>query len=233
MRRFVQSFVYAFDGVVEATRSQPNLAVHLAAAVVALLLALALHLSLWAFVAIVLLVALVLGLELMNTAIEAQVDLASPERSPLAKRAKDAAAGAVLVVAIGAAIAGIAIFVQAAMAGYVRPVRPALDMQAIAAVLAATAILTVLAKAWLRGRFSGRATILWAALALLVASPPESQHLRYWPQLLVAGLAGWATLSRRRAQRPLGSDLLAMAGGLLVGAGTACLCLLVHDPRML
>jgi undecaprenol kinase len=233
VRRFVQSFVHAFDGVVEAARVQPNLAVHLAVAVVVLVLALVFRLSLWAFIAVVLLVALVLALELVNTAIEAQVDLASPEINPLAKRAKDTAAGAVLVVAIGALIAGAAIFVQGAVSRPPRPAAPSLDVQTAAAALASTAILTVIAKARFDRGFSGRATLLWAGLTLMYVAPLRPQAFGFWPEGVLAGLAGWAAFSRRHPGSPLLQDALAMAGGLLVGIGTVCLCLLAHDPRML
>ena len=54
---------------------------------------------------------LVMGLETVNTAIEAVVDLVTEEKRPLAKKAKDAAAGAVLIAAIMAAGAGLLIFV--------------------------------------------------------------------------------------------------------------------------
>ena len=54
---------------------------------------------------------LVIALELVNTAIESVVDLVTTERKPLAKAAKDTAAGAVLVAAIMAAIVGLIIFV--------------------------------------------------------------------------------------------------------------------------
>ena len=54
---------------------------------------------------------LVMALEMVNTAVEAVVDLVTKERKPLAKLAKDAAAGAVLIAAIMAAIAGMIIFI--------------------------------------------------------------------------------------------------------------------------
>ena len=54
---------------------------------------------------------LVMALEMVNTAVEAVVDLVTEERKPLAKLAKDAAAGAVLIAAIMAAIAGMIIFI--------------------------------------------------------------------------------------------------------------------------
>lgn len=53
---------------------------------------------------------LILGLELVNTAVEAVVDLASEDYHPLAKKAKDTAAGAVLIAAIAAAVIGVIIF---------------------------------------------------------------------------------------------------------------------------
>ena len=59
---------------------------------------------------IALLITLVIGLELLNTAIEALVDLASPAFHPLAKIAKDAAAGAILLVVLGSVAAGLIIF---------------------------------------------------------------------------------------------------------------------------
>jgi len=61
---------------------------------------------------LVLSTALVLAAEAVNTAIEAAVNLASPDRHPLAARAKDAAAGAVLLCSLGAVAAGVAILYQ-------------------------------------------------------------------------------------------------------------------------
>jgi diacylglycerol kinase len=55
-------------------------------------------------------IALVLALELVNTAIEAAVDLATSKVHPLAKIAKDASAGAVLVAAVVAVVIGVAVF---------------------------------------------------------------------------------------------------------------------------
>jgi diacylglycerol kinase len=84
--------------------------IHVAIAVVVIGASVALRPSRTAEVAIVLAVALVLGLELVNTAIEALVDLVSPEHHPLARAAKDAAAGAVLVGAAGALVVGVLVF---------------------------------------------------------------------------------------------------------------------------
>jgi diacylglycerol kinase len=75
-----------------------------------------LHLSASSWAIVVLAIALVLAAELANTAIEAVVDLASPDDHPLAKRAKDVAAAGVLVALAGAAAAGVLVLV-ATLAG--------------------------------------------------------------------------------------------------------------------
>lgn len=161
MRRFLQSFVHAYDGIVDATRVQPNLGVHWIVAAVAIFVAVALRVALWAFVVIVALAAVVLAFELVNTALEALVDLATREIHPLAKRAKDAAAGAVLVASIGAALCGAVIIAVAAGQGYRPQGPPALDAQTIAAAVAVPAALSVPLAAWLRPRVRGRASLLW------------------------------------------------------------------------
>ena len=93
-----------------ALHSQRNLRIHvsIAAAVVIAGTALRINRSEWATV--VTLIALVIGLELLNTAIEALVDLTSPSPHPLAKVAKDTAAGAVLLAALGSVAVGLIIF---------------------------------------------------------------------------------------------------------------------------
>lgn len=106
LRRWVRSVGFAWAGVAHAYRTQANFRVELAAGVLAVALALALRAPL---APIVLACALVLSLELMNTALEAVVDLASPDLHPLAKAAKDGAAGAVLVASLGALLVGLAV----------------------------------------------------------------------------------------------------------------------------
>ena len=78
-------------------------------AAVALIAAALLRLPVWAWALVVLAIALVLVTELLNSALEAVVDLVSPHDHPLAKRAKDVGAAAVLVAACGAAAAGVII----------------------------------------------------------------------------------------------------------------------------
>ena len=94
--RFLRSFHHAFEGIIYATRTQPNMRVHFVIAALVLLATLILRLDRFYVVATIALIALVLSLELMNTAIESIVDLLTVAHHPLAKTAKDAAAGAVL-----------------------------------------------------------------------------------------------------------------------------------------
>ena len=96
MSGLVASFGWALAGIWEATRTQRNMKIHWAATAGAVGLGVWLGLTPGEWAAVILSCALVLGAECMNTAVEAAVDLASPEHHPLAKRAKDCAAGAVL-----------------------------------------------------------------------------------------------------------------------------------------
>ena len=109
-RTFWQSLAFAFAGVCHALHSQRNLRIHFGFASAAVFLGFALRISRAEWAVVVALIALVISLELLNTAVEALVDLASPTFHPLAKTAKDTAAGAILVVALGSAAAGLIIF---------------------------------------------------------------------------------------------------------------------------
>lgn len=102
----LRSFSWAFAGVWSMLRRQRNAQIHTLITLLVIVFGVVLRVSAGEWVALVLAIALVLALEAVNTAIEAVVDLASPQLHPLAKQAKDTAAGAVLIGAIGAAITG-------------------------------------------------------------------------------------------------------------------------------
>lgn len=106
MKRLLTSFQHAFCGLGHALRGQPNARIHLAisAAVVGLGLWLGLDRLEWSVVVVA--AGTVWTAELINTALEAIVDLASPEHRPLARVAKDVSAAAVLLAALAAAAAG-------------------------------------------------------------------------------------------------------------------------------
>ncbi|WP_342418571.1 diacylglycerol kinase family protein [Paenibacillus sp. FSL H8-0168] len=104
------TFRYAAEGVMYALRTQVNMRIHVAVALLVIVAGLTLHISRldWFFVCVA--IAIVIVAELFNTAVEAAVDLISPDIHPLAKAAKDTAAGAVLLAAVFAVIIGIFVF---------------------------------------------------------------------------------------------------------------------------
>jgi diacylglycerol kinase len=106
VRRFVASFGHAARGLVHVIKTQTNARFHGAATVLVAAAACWLRPSAAECALLGLAVTLVWAAEAFNTAIEAVVDLVTPEVHPLARIAKDAAAGAVLVCALGAALAG-------------------------------------------------------------------------------------------------------------------------------
>ncbi len=104
--RWLESVNCAIEGVLWAARTQRHMRWHCLSAVAVVVVALFFRVTALEFMLLALAVTLVLFAELINTAVEAVVDLVSPEYHPLAKRAKDVAAGAVLVAAIGAVVMG-------------------------------------------------------------------------------------------------------------------------------
>ncbi len=107
LSRRLKSFRYAFEGIGHVFRTQKNAQVHLAIIALVLVLSIWLAIPLLDMALILLTIGLVLGAEFINTALEATIDLVSPQPNPLAKVAKDVGAGAVLLLAIIAVIIGL------------------------------------------------------------------------------------------------------------------------------
>lgn len=107
----MKSFFHAFEGIYNTFKSERNMKIHILIMTLVIICGFIFHITKTEWLICILLFAGVLSLEIINTAIEAIVDLVSPEFHPLAKVAKDAAAGAVLISAIAAAIIGLMIFV--------------------------------------------------------------------------------------------------------------------------
>ncbi len=110
VRKFFKSFVYACSGIKEVFSHEQNFKVHLLAAFLVVLFGLLLKASRLEWCVLFLAVALVLAAEMLNTAIEKLCDLTHPEQNETIRIVKDVSAGMVLVCAIGAACAGIVIF---------------------------------------------------------------------------------------------------------------------------
>lgn len=106
-----KSFGYAFQGIFNTIRTERNIKIHCVIAVLVIIFGIWLKITKTEWMICFILFGLILALELVNTAVEAAVDLCTEDRRPLAKKAKDAAAGAVLIAAIFAAVIGLMIFI--------------------------------------------------------------------------------------------------------------------------
>lgn len=109
-KRFVASVLYALNGIRLAVCYERNMRIHLAATIVVIVAAMVFRITKMEWLVLLLTIGAVISLEIVNSAIERTVDLVTDEYRPLAKEAKDLAAGAVLVFAIVAVIIGISIF---------------------------------------------------------------------------------------------------------------------------
>jgi diacylglycerol kinase len=108
-RSLVESFRYAFAGIWHTLRSQRNARIHLSIAIMAIIAGIILNLNVGEWAVIGLTMGLVFVAEMFNTVIEAIIDLVTEEYHPLAKQAKDVAAGAVLAAAMTAIVVGLLI----------------------------------------------------------------------------------------------------------------------------
>lgn len=104
------SFGFAFQGIWHLLRTQRNAQIHCLVGACAVALGAALRIERWEWLVLILTITLVLAAEGVNTAVEAAVDLTTTARHPLAKVAKDVAAGTVLLCAIGAVVVGCVVF---------------------------------------------------------------------------------------------------------------------------
>lgn len=109
-RKFLLSLSYALNGIRIALRYEPHMRVHVFFAVLAISTGFFLKINEAEWLYLLMTITLVLFAELMNTALEANVDLATKKKKPEAKVAKDAAAGAVLITSINAVVCGMVIF---------------------------------------------------------------------------------------------------------------------------
>lgn len=197
---WVESLNCAIEGILWAVKSERHLRYHFVAALAVLLMALFFRVTALEFFLLVLAAVLVIFAELMNTAIEALVDLVTDEYHELAKRAKDVAAGAVLVTSVGAAILGYLV-----LSGYIFPLfdsQPTLVREPQGTVpigaLLTVVILVVLLKSHYNqgsplhgGMPSGHAAIAFSVAASVVLSGSGLMV-----SLLVLGLALLVSQSR-------------------------------------
>jgi diacylglycerol kinase (ATP) len=196
-RSIIWSFNFAIEGIVWALRTQRNMRVHFAVAVLVTLAALVLGVDRAGLVAIIFAIALVIITELLNTAVEAAVDVATERYDPLAKISKDVAAGAVLVSAINAlAVAYLVLFdrVRDLLQRGLDIVRfGSADLTVIALVLVLLAVIIMKAFSregtWMRGGWpSGHAAVAFSAATIVgfITGSAGALALCYFIAFLVA-----------------------------------------------
>ena len=105
-----ESFNYAFEGIIHVLRTQRNMRIHFGVALIVLIAGLAVDVSRLELIALLLAIAFVLIAEMINTAIESAIDVATTSFDPMAKLAKDIAAGAVLIATVNAIAIGYLVF---------------------------------------------------------------------------------------------------------------------------
>ena len=116
IRRLIKSFGYAFHGLCRMFRQEQNARVHLIAALCTVAAGCWFRISAMEWIALVIAIGSVMAAETFNTSIEALSDMVSPEYSEAIKHVKDFAAGAVLISALAAALAGLIVFVPRVLA---------------------------------------------------------------------------------------------------------------------
>ena len=106
----LESFNYAFEGVIHVLRTQRNMRFHFAIAAGVLIAAIAVGVGKLELIALLIVISFVLIAEMINSALEAGIDVATTSFDPLAKLAKDIAAGAVLIATVNAVAVGYLVF---------------------------------------------------------------------------------------------------------------------------
>lgn len=216
-RSLLQSFNYAIDGLVYVLRTQRNMRIHFAAAAVALGLGVFLQVETWALVALIFAVALVIVTELINTAIEATIDLVTTSYDPMAQIAKDVAAGAVFLASIIAVLVGYLLFfsrLNPFTLIVLQQVRQSPAHLTVISILIVS-ILVVAAKAWigggsfLRGGWPSGHSALAGSLFTAIAFVSQS------PLIATLGLGLALLVFHSRADAGVHTTLEIASGGVL------------------
>jgi diacylglycerol kinase (ATP) len=176
----IDSFNYAFEGIIHVLRTQRNLRIHFLAAAVVLISALYVNVSRIELIALLLAIAFVLIAEMLNSAIEGAIDVSTTSFDPNAKLAKDVAAGAVLIATVNAVAIGYLVFAGKTADKSTRLLDKILNAPAKVTLIALVLVIFVVigTKAWtgrgtpLRGGIpSGHAALAfagWMAVTYLV-----------------------------------------------------------------
>ncbi len=217
----VESFNYAVEGIVHVLRTHRNLRIHFVAAIAVLVAALWIGVDRLELVALLLSIAFVLVTEMINSAIEAAIDVATSSFDPLAKLAKDIAAGAVLIASVNAVAVGYLVFsghVSNSTTDLLDRLRDAPAKLTIIALILVV-FLVILTKALtgrgtpLRGGLpSGHAAVAFAAWMTVTEVLGPSEH-RFLVSSIMFGVA--LLVAHSRIETGIHSALEVVYGGLL------------------
>ncbi len=220
-RTLLESFNFAFEGIIHVMRNERNLRIHFALALGVIVAAVAFDVTRIELVALLLAISFVLIAEMLNSALEAVVDLVTPSVEPFAKIAKDVAAGAVLIATINSVAIGYLVFsgaVAERSSHFLdRLSRAPADLTLVALVV--TIILVIAAKALtgrgtpMRGGLpSGHAAVAFAGwmAATLVLHNSEHQFLISTLTFIMAVL-----VAQTRVESGVHSAFEVMLGGVL------------------
>ena len=111
LQRYIKSFLHAVEGISYAVKYEHNMIIIIIMAIFAIALGLILNISNYEWLFVILIIGLIAACEMINTAIEAVIDLISPDINPLAKIAKDSASSATLLLCITALTGGLLIYI--------------------------------------------------------------------------------------------------------------------------
>jgi diacylglycerol kinase (ATP) len=217
----VESFNYAFEGIIHVLRTQRNMRIHFSLAVLVLIGALVTGVDKFELVALLIVIGFVLIAEMVNTAIEGAIDVATTSFDPMAKLAKDIAAGAVLIATITAVAVGYLVFADRVRDPSLRlldDLREApFEVTLIALVL--TVMLVIAAKAYtgrgtpLRGGLpSGHSAVAfggWMAITYLIGD------YRYWFLVSTVTFIMALLVAQTRVEAGVHSLFEVFLGGLL------------------
>jgi diacylglycerol kinase (ATP) len=220
----IESFNYAVEGIIHVLRTHRNLRIHFAAAIAVLVAALSLGVDRIELVVLLLSIAFVLVTEMINSAIEAAIDVATSSFDPLAKLAKDIAAGAVLIASINAVVVGYLVFsgeIGQPTSDVLERLRDAPARVTIVALILVV-FLVIMTKALtgrgtpLRGGLpSGHAAVAFAAWMAVTQMLGPSEH-RFFVSTIMFAVA--VLVAHTRIESGIHSTLEVAYGGAL-GAG--------------
>ncbi|HUK44748.1 MAG TPA: diacylglycerol kinase [Gaiellaceae bacterium] len=216
----LDSFNFAFEGIIHVLRTQRNMRIHFAVAVFVLVVAIAADVTKLELIVLLLAIAFVLVAEMINSAVEAAIDVSTSSFDPMAKLAKDIAAGAVLIAAINAVAVGYLVFSGKTATRSARIIDKVVNAPAKLTIVAlmVTVIIVIVVKAWtgrgtpLRGGLpSGHAAIAFACwIALTYIAGPSHRFLISTIAFVLALL-----VAQTRVESGVHSSVEVVLGGLL------------------